>query len=82
MYSNRAITAEDIAIWIDDFTKATEVISRMEEGLPGDRRFLKGRLEDAMFLIAYAESTLAAEVGDEVYDRAIELQKRLESEDE
>ena len=82
MYSNKTITTEDIATWIAMFTNAIKVINRMDEKAPGDKHFLKDRMSDAMFLVAYAESTLAVEVSDEVYDRAVELQRHLESEDE
>ena len=82
MYSNKRITAEDIATWVAMFTKAIKVINRMDEKAPGDKHFIKDRMSDAMFLVAYAESTLAVEVSDEVYDRAVELQERCESEDE
>lgn len=68
------ITSEDIRKWIDDFTNAIGVIDHLEEKTSGDKMYLKRRMRDALFLVAYVESQLGIEVESEVYDRAIHLQ--------
>ena len=73
-YGNTSITNEDVRQWIKDFTNAFDVIDHLEEKTSGDKAYLKYRMKDALFLVAYVESQLGIEVEDEVYDRARELQ--------
>ncbi len=73
-YSDTKITNDDIRKWIEDFTNAFEVIDHLEEKVNGDKSYLKHRMHDALFLVAYVESQLGIEVESEVYDRARELQ--------
>lgn len=54
----------------------------MEERNLGDKVYLKARMNDALFLVAFVESLLCIEVKDEVYDRARELQRGKKGEDE
>lgn len=73
-YSDTKITSEDVRKWIDDFANAIGVIDHLEEKTSGDKMYLKGRMRDALFLVAYVESQLGIEVESEVYDRAVQLQ--------
>lgn len=76
-YSGTKITNEDVRQWIKDFTNAFDVIDHLEEKVSGDKTYLKYRMKDALFLVAYVESQLGIEVDDEVYDRARELQMEV-----
>lgn len=75
IYDNKKITADDIRIWIRDFKNSFDVIEHLEERTKGDKEYLKMRMNEALFLVAYIESKLSVEVEDNVFIRAKELQR-------
>lgn len=81
-WDNTPITYGDVIQWRDDFQNAKDVIDHMEERTLGDKAYLKSRMNDALFLVAFIESLLCIEVKDGVYDRARELQRGTKGEEE
>ena len=79
-WDNTPITCRDVIQWKHDFRNAKMVVDRMEERDVGDKAYLKNKMNDALFLVAFVESLLSIEVDDEVYNRARELQRADESE--
>lgn len=74
-WDNTPITYRDVIQWKHDFQNAKKVIDHMEERTVGDKAYLKHKMDDALFLVAFVESLLSIEVEDEVYSRARELQR-------
>lgn len=74
-WQNTSITYRDVAEWQNEFQNAKAVIDHMEERTVGDKDYLKRRMNDALFLVAFVESLLCVEVEGEIYDRARELQR-------
>lgn len=81
IWNNTPITYRDVLQWKDDFQNAKAVIDHMLEKTDGDKAYIKQRMNDALFLVAFVESLLSIEVDDIVYNRARELQRAEESED-
>lgn len=76
MYSNTTIKQADIDLWIMDFQAAKQILDSQCAFSKEEISFLRNRILDALFLVAFVESHLAIEVADEVYDRARELQRK------
>lgn len=80
MYTNTKITQADTIQWINDFQKAVQMLKREGVLSDMDKAFIRRRISDALFLVAYVESQLAIDVADEVYDRARALQRAEQTE--
>lgn len=64
----------DIEKWLDDFTKAKKMLN---EG-NCDRKFLKGRMNDGIYLTTLVEFLMTLEEPDGVLEKARERQSEKE----
>ena len=73
-YTNKPIKYRDVELWIKDFQRAKKIVKDLDIEKEAKNEIIN-RLDDALFLTAYAESTLKVAVSDEVYERAVFLQR-------
>lgn len=84
----RIITRQDIVEWQESMNKCAECISKFSDLNIGDakaiaalaatKKLIGNILHDMAFLVAYVDSTLAAEYGENVNSVAVEMQRILD----
>jgi hypothetical protein len=67
----------DVDKWLDDFMKAKKMLD--EENL--DKQFLKGRMNDGIYLVTLVEHLMTLEEPDGVLEKARERQTERKNDD-